>query len=59
MSRGWKDRDSQAALEATRYENPIPSRLFIMETLEQNGAPMSHRALCGRWVLNQKNNRKP
>ena len=46
MSKGWKNRDSQAALEATRYENPIPSRLFIMETLEKKGVPMSHRALC-------------
>ena len=38
MSKGWKNRDSQAAVEATRYENPIPSRLFIMEILEKNGA---------------------
>ncbi|OED40936.1 ribonuclease R [Endozoicomonas sp. (ex Bugula neritina AB1)] len=46
MSKGWKERDSQAADEAARYENPIPSRLFIMETLEKRGAPASHRSLC-------------
>ena len=46
MSKGWKERDSQAAEEATRYENPIPSRVFIMETLEKRGAPLGHRALC-------------
>ena len=46
MSKGWKDRDSQAAEEAARYENPVPSRLFIMETLEKRGAPASHRSLC-------------
>ena len=46
MSKGWKERDSQAAQEASRYENPIPSRLFIMETLEKRGAPASHRVLC-------------
>ncbi len=46
MSKGWKDQDSQAADEAARYENPIPSRLFIMETLEKRGAPTSHRSLC-------------
>ena len=46
MSKGWKEKDSQAAEEAARYENPIPSRLYIMETLEKRGAPTSHRALC-------------
>ena len=46
MSKGWKERDSQAADEAARYENPIPSRLYIMETLEKRGAPASHRSLC-------------
>ena len=46
MTKGWKERDSQAADEAARYENPIPSRLFIMETLEKRGAPASHRSLC-------------
>lgn len=46
MPTGWKSQDSQAALEAQRYENPIPSRLYIMEFLEQHGAPVSHRGLC-------------
>lgn len=46
MSKGWKSQDSQASLEAERYENPIPSRLYIMEYLEQKGAPTSHQALC-------------
>lgn len=46
MSKGWKEQDSQATKEAKRYENPIPSRVFIMETLDNKGAPMSHRALC-------------
>ena len=46
MSKGWKKQDSQASLEAARYENPIPSRLFIMEFLEQRKKPISHKALC-------------
>ena len=58
MSKGWKDQDSQAALEATRYENPIPSRLFIMETLEKKGAPMSHRALCGELGVKSEEQRE-
>ncbi|WP_422135694.1 ribonuclease R [Endozoicomonas sp. ALD040] len=44
--KGWKELDSQAADEAARYDNPIPSRLFIMETLEKRGAPASHKLLC-------------
>lgn len=54
MSKGWKDRDSQAAAEAARYENPIPSRLFIMETLEKKGAPMNHLALCRELGVNSE-----
>ncbi|MGI9273597.1 MAG: ribonuclease R [Endozoicomonas sp.] len=46
MSKGWKESDPQAAQEATRYASPIPSRLFIMETLEKRGAPASHKVLC-------------
>ncbi|KEI70012.1 ribonuclease R [Endozoicomonas elysicola] len=46
MSKGWKSQDSQASLEAERYENPIPSRLYIIEFLEKRGAPVSHRGLC-------------
>ena len=46
MSKGWKESDPQAAQEATRYASPIPSRLFIMETLEKRGAPANHKMLC-------------
>ena len=54
MSKGWKSQDSQASLEAERYENPIPSRLFIMEYLEQLGSPVSHRALCRELGINDE-----
>ncbi|WBA80993.1 ribonuclease R [Endozoicomonas sp. GU-1] len=54
MSKGWKSQDSQASLEAERYENPIPSRLYIMEYLEQRGAPVSHRALCRALGINDE-----
>ncbi len=46
MSQGWKDSDPQAAEEAGRYESPVPSRLYIMEVLENRGAPANHRTLC-------------
>lgn len=54
MPKGWKSQDSQATLEAQRYENPIPSRLFIMEYLEQHGAPISHRGLCKALGINEE-----
>ena len=54
MSKGWKSQDSQASLEAERYENPIPSRLYIMEYLEQRGAPISHQALCRELGINDE-----
>nr|MDT0253834.1 ribonuclease R [Endozoicomonas sp.] len=54
MSKGWKSQDSQASLEAERYENPIPSRLYIIEFLEQRGAPVSHRALCHEMGINDE-----
>ncbi|PJE79156.1 Ribonuclease R [invertebrate metagenome] len=46
MSEWWKDADPDAAREATRYENPVPSRELIMQFLEERGAPASHRVLC-------------
>lgn len=32
--------------EAQKYENPIPSREYILEVLEQSPGPMTHEALC-------------
>ena len=42
----WKNSDPQAAQEASRYATPIPSRQFIMQFIEEKGAPISHRGLC-------------
>ena len=33
--------DPQAKLESQRYENPIASRQFILETLSQSGEPLA------------------
>lgn len=46
MSQWRQDSDPQAAQEASRYETPIPSRQFILQFLEQRGAPASHRMIC-------------
>ncbi|MDP0561400.1 MAG: ribonuclease R [Candidatus Endonucleobacter sp. (ex Gigantidas childressi)] len=46
MSEWWKDSDPQAEQEASRYANPIPSRQFIMQFLEDRGLPIGHNSIC-------------
>ncbi len=41
-----KPQDPHQAREAEKYENPIPSREYILEVLEQAKGPMTHEALC-------------
>lgn len=43
--------DPQAAREAERYENPIPSREYILQLLEEADSPQSHEQLCERLEL--------
>jgi ribonuclease R len=44
-------KDPHRAREARKYENPIPSREFIMETLELEGVPMNMLSLADRLEL--------
>ncbi|KKM80095.1 hypothetical protein LCGC14_1343390, partial [marine sediment metagenome] len=37
--------DPHSQREAENYENPIPSREFILEILKQNDRPLSRRAI--------------
>jgi len=46
--------DRFAGREASKYENPIPSRECITETLEAALGPLSHRALCVELSLNDE-----
>jgi ribonuclease R len=43
--------DPHAAREAERYENPIPSREYILKHLEELGTPASHLELCTALLL--------
>jgi len=45
------NQDPFASREASRYENPIPSREFILAHLEQRGEPASHIELCTELLL--------
>jgi ribonuclease R len=44
-------RDPHAEREAERYDNPIPSREFILEQLDEAGSPLGHEDLCQRLAL--------
>lgn len=43
--------DPHAAREAARYENPIPSREFILSHLENSIGPLTHLELCREFKL--------
>ena len=41
-----KSKDPHAKREAAKYEQPIPSREFILRQLKKNAAPATHEELC-------------
>ena len=53
MSKSRKPTDPFAEREAENYPNPIPSREFILQHLEQVGEPVSHSALCEQLKLHK------
>ncbi|MBM5570848.1 MULTISPECIES: ribonuclease R [Deefgea] len=44
--KGLRAQDPYLAREQQRYENPLPSREFILQVLEQSGAPMTAHDLA-------------
>lgn len=42
----WQQHDPQAQREAHKYDNPVPSREFLLDFLQKWGAPISHARLC-------------
>jgi len=45
MSKRIPKKDPNAQREATKYDNPIPSREFIMKVLDAKGEPMDREAI--------------
>ena len=39
-------KDSFASREASKYQNPIPSREFMLDFLEHSVGPLTHEAIC-------------
>ncbi len=52
--KGSNELDPHHARESRKYENPIPSREFIMETLESHGAPIWRSELAELLGLNSE-----
>ena len=47
----WQSLDPEAAREAEKYENPIPSRELILARLDERGAPASREQLVDEFGL--------
>ncbi len=51
MSTSWRSDDPNAGLEASKYENPVPSRTLILQHLEKRGAPAHYETLVEEFGL--------
>lgn len=47
----WQSLDPEAAREAQKYENPIPSRELILQHLDERGSPASREQLVEEFGL--------
>ncbi|NVJ66186.1 MAG: ribonuclease R [Gammaproteobacteria bacterium] len=50
--------DPQASLEAQRYQNPIASRQFILQTLEKSGEPLSFDELSEQLKITESDDKR-
>lgn len=51
-------KDSFAAREASKYENPIPSREYILEFLSNSAGPLTHEELCSGFGIDDSDARE-
>ncbi|NLD14673.1 MAG: ribonuclease R [Gammaproteobacteria bacterium] len=54
MKSDWQGHDPEAALEAQKYDNPIPSRTLILQHLAERGAPATREQLCAEFGLSSE-----
>lgn len=57
MSNDWTKNDPEAAAEAAKYENPVPSREYILQFMQEWGRPVGHPQLCeemGVWEVESR-----
>ncbi len=55
--RGWERRDPEASQEAQKYARPVPSRAFLMQYLEERGAPVPFPDLVSSFRLTPREKR--
>jgi len=48
----WSD-DPNREKEAEKYDNPVPSRDFILKLLNDRGKPLTHRQICAELQLSE------
>ncbi len=53
MSQDWTKQDPAAKKEAEKYQNPVPSREYILEFMAKWGAPISHPELCAQLAVQE------
>ena len=54
MSSKNKNFDPFASREAANYENPVPSREFILDYLSESSGPVTHEEICAALSLNNE-----
>jgi len=52
--RSWQARDPETNTEAKKYKNPVPSRAYILEFLEERGGPTRLDDLVDAFELNPR-----
>jgi ribonuclease R len=50
----WQTDDPRAAIEASRYDTPIPSREYLLETLQEAGEPLTAEAIAALLKLKDR-----
>lgn len=58
MGKKSKEKDRFAEREAQKYDNPIPSREFILEYLEERGRPASFHQIAEELHLTEPDNKE-
>ncbi len=57
LTKDWRRRDPFAAREAKRYDNPIPSREFLLQVFTEAGRPLRFDELAGALGLKDRESR--
>lgn len=54
MSKSKSAKDPHAAREAQKYDNPVPSREFILDLLSEASGPLTHQQVCRKLKLDDE-----